>query len=48
MDLIVEPRNVNLTEGGSVEICVEFAQGQILAERMVTFSASEPPSMSPL
>ena len=41
----MRPSEVNVTEGGVVEICVEFAEGQIPAERIVRFSVTESPSM---
>lgn len=45
VNLVVSPQNVNIMEGEIGEICVEFTQGQILAERAVTFSVSESSSM---
>ena len=46
MNLVVRPRDVNITEGGVREICVEFAEGQIPSERVVMLSVSESSSMS--
>ena len=40
------PREVNITEGDVTEICVEFAEGQIPAKRVVMLSVSESSSMS--
>ena len=37
---------MNITEGGVMEICVEFAEGQIPAERVVMFYISESSSTS--
>lgn len=42
----MRPSEVNVTEGGVVEICVEFAEGQMAAERLVTLFVAEAPSMS--
>ena len=42
----MRPNEVNVTEGGVVEICVEFAEGQMPAERLVTLFVAETPSMS--
>jgi hypothetical protein len=41
VDLIVRPSDLNITEGGVMEVCVEFAEGQILADRAVMLSVSE-------
>ena len=46
MDLVVRPSDLNITEGGVMEVCVEFAEGQIPAERVVMLSVSETSSMS--
>ena len=46
VDLVVIPSNVNISEGEVREICVEFAQGQIPAERTVMLSVSVASSMS--
>ena len=40
------PRDVSTTEGTMTEICVEFAAGWILVERVVMLSVSESSSMS--
>ena len=42
----MRPGDVNITEGGVMEVCVEFAEGQIPAERVVMLSVSETSSMS--
>ena len=46
MDLVVRPSDLNLMEGDVMEVCVEFAKGQIPAERMVILTVSETSSMS--
>ena len=47
MNLVVRPNNVNITEGDDMmKICVEFAEGQIPAERAVMLSVSETSSES--
>ena len=45
VDLVVRPSDLNIAEGGVMEICVEFAEGQIPAERVVMLSVSETSSM---
>jgi hypothetical protein len=45
VNLVVRPRNISILEGGIGEVCVEFAEGQIPAERVVTLSVSESSSM---
>ena len=47
VDLVVLPSDVNIIEGEMKEICVEFAEGQIPAERIVMLSVSESSSMPP-
>ena len=42
----MRPRDLKIAEGGMMEICVEFAEGQIPAERVVMLSISETSSMS--
>ena len=46
MSLVVRPSDVDVTEGGVREICVEFTEGQIPAERVVMLSVYESSSMS--
>lgn len=46
MVLVLTLRDVSITEGDMREICVEFAEGQIPAERIVMLSVSESSSMS--
>ena len=46
VDLVVRPSDLSITEGGVMEVCVEFAEGQIPAERVVMLSVSETSSMS--
>jgi hypothetical protein len=46
VDLVVRPTDLNITEGGVMEVCVEFAEGQIPAERLVILTVSETSSMS--
>ena len=41
----MRPSDLNIAEGGVMEICVEFAEGQIPAERVVMLSVSETSSM---
>ena len=41
MDLVVRPTDLNLMEGDVTEVCVEFAEGQIPAERVVILTVSE-------
>ena len=48
VNLVVRPSDVNIAEGSVVEICVELAEGQILAERVIMLSVSETFSMSSL
>ena len=43
---MVRPSDLNITEGGMTEVCVEFAEGQIPAERVVMIFVSETSSMS--
>ena len=45
VNFVVLVREVNMTEGEVREICVEFAEGQIPAERVVMLSVSESSSM---
>ncbi len=45
VDVVVRPNDLNITEGGVMEVCVEFAEGQIPAERVVMLSVSETSSM---
>ena len=42
----MRPSDLNLMEGGVMEVCVEFAEGEIPAERVVMISVSETSSMS--
>ena len=42
----MRPRDLNIAEGVVMEICVEFAEEQIPAERVVMLSVSETSSMS--
>ena len=37
----MRPSDLNLMEGGVMEVCVEFAEGQIPAERVVILTVSE-------
>ena len=37
----MRPSDLNITEGGVMEVCVEFAEGQIPAERVVILTVSE-------
>ena len=47
VNLVVQPNNVNITESDDMmKICVEFAEGQIPAERAVMLSVSETSSES--
>lgn len=48
VDLVVRPSEVSITEGDAVEICVEFAEGQMPVERIVALSVSESFGMYPL
>ena len=42
----MRPGDLSITEGGMMEVCVEFTEGQIPAERVVMISVSETFSMS--
>ena len=42
----MRPSDLNLMEGDMMEVCVEFAEGQIPAERVVNLTVSETSSMS--
>jgi hypothetical protein len=46
VDLVVRPSDLNITEGDVMEVCVEFAEGQIPAERLVTLYVSETSGMA--
>ena len=46
VDLVVRPGDLNITEGGVIEVCVELTERQIPAERVVMLSVSETSSMS--
>ena len=48
VNLVVRPSEVNIAEGSVMEICVELAEGQIPAERVIMLSVSETFSMSSL
>ena len=37
----MRPSDLNITEGGVMEVCVELAEGQIPAERVVILTVSE-------
>ena len=42
----MRPSDLSITEGDVMEVCVEFTEGQIPAERVVMISVSETSSMS--
>lgn len=42
----MRPNDLNITESNVMQVCVEFIEEQIPAERMVMLSVSETSSMS--